>query len=59
MLLLIEAVDAAALQALLRPLPHYGRQSWLVFEAGRALARGVWPSQDSPLTVRFQRPAPQ
>ncbi len=56
-LLLIEAEDSAALQSLLRPLPHYGRQSWLVFEAGRALTRGVWPSQGSPLTVRFQRSA--
>ncbi|MCW2242710.1 M1 family metallopeptidase [Azospirillum canadense] len=41
--------DAAALQALLRPLPHYGRQSWLVFDGAKAEDRGVWPASDSPL----------
>ena len=35
--------DGAALRALQRPLPHYGRQSWLVFDAARALDKGVWP----------------
>lgn len=37
--------DAAALAALERPLPHYGAQSWMVFEAGRAVAHGIWPAQ--------------
>jgi len=41
----VSARDAAALAALGRPLPHYGRQSWLVFEAGTATARGTWPSR--------------
>ncbi|MBP2292552.1 M1 family metallopeptidase [Azospirillum rugosum] len=41
--------DAAALQSLLRPLPHYGRQSWLVFAGTKAEDRGVWPAGDSPL----------
>jgi len=35
--------DATALTALLRPLPHYGGQSYLVFDGSRAVARGVWP----------------
>lgn len=39
----ISAQDAASLAALERPLPHYGAQSWLVFEGPRALARGAWP----------------
>ncbi len=43
-LAVISARDAAALQALARPLPHYGRQSWLVFEGGKAVDRGVWPT---------------
>ena len=43
--LVITAQDAAALEALLRPLPHYGRQSWLVFDGAKAIDRGVWPSQ--------------
>jgi len=41
-LLAISARDAAALQALLRPLPHYGKQSWLVFDGAKAVDRGVW-----------------
>ncbi|WP_085557357.1 M1 family metallopeptidase [Azospirillum agricola] len=48
-LLVVSGADAAALQALLRPLPHYGRQSWLVFDGARAADRGVWPVGDSPL----------
>ena len=36
--------DAAALLELQRPLPHYGAQSYLVFEGARAVRRGVWPA---------------
>jgi hypothetical protein len=49
----VSARDAKALAALGRPLPHYGRQSWLVFEGGTATARGTWPSR--PQSVRFDR----
>lgn len=42
-LAVISGQDAAALNALQRGLPHYGGQSWLVFEQGRAINRGVWP----------------
>lgn len=45
------ARDAAALAALARPLPHYGSQSWLAFEDGRLLARGVWPAPGPLLPV--------
>ena len=41
-LAVISANDTAALRGLLRPLPHYGAQSWLVFEGSRLLDRGVW-----------------
>jgi aminopeptidase N len=41
--LCISARDATALRSLVRPLPHYGRQSWLVFEGAKAIERGVWP----------------
>ena len=41
-LAVVSAQDAAALEAVLRPLPHYGSQSWLVFEGSRAIDRGVW-----------------
>lgn len=40
----VSARDAEALRSLQRPLPHYGAQSWLVFEDGRALERGTWPA---------------
>ena len=40
----ISGKDAQALQALLRPLPHYAAQSWLVFEGARLLERGIWPA---------------
>ena len=47
----VSARDAEALAALERPLPHYGAQSWLVFDGRRALARGVWPLQDKPTPI--------
>ncbi|MFN0314211.1 MAG: M1 family metallopeptidase [Burkholderiales bacterium] len=43
-MLFICVADAASLQALMRPLPHYGSQSYLIFEGGKAIERGVWPS---------------
>ncbi|MGP1680529.1 MAG: M1 family metallopeptidase [Burkholderiales bacterium] len=43
--LLVSARDAQSLAALSRPLPHYGRESYLVFEGARMLARGTWPTQ--------------
>jgi hypothetical protein len=44
-LTVVAARDEAALAELARPLPHYGRQSWLVFDGTTAIARGVWPSR--------------
>ena len=54
-LLVVAADDVAALEALLRPLPHYGGKSYLVFEGRHALETGTWPVQHSPLTRRFDR----
>ncbi|MEZ5934216.1 MAG: M1 family aminopeptidase [Alphaproteobacteria bacterium] len=51
--LVVEADDPDALGALLRPLPHYGRQSYLVFHSGRVTDKGVWPTGDNALTRRF------
>jgi len=42
---IVSARDAQSLEALLRPLPHYGGQSYVVFDGAKAIARGVWPSQ--------------
>ncbi len=41
--LVVSADSSAALEALLRPLPHYGRQSYVLFDGGRAQRRGLWP----------------
>jgi hypothetical protein len=43
-LLVIAADNNAALEALLRPLPHYGSESYLIFEQGKVIERGVWPA---------------
>mgnify|MGYP002725595434 CR=1 FL=1 len=54
-LLIVEANDAEALKALLRPLPHYGRRGYLVFNGSKATSDGVWPSQAGPLTILFDK----
>jgi len=41
--LVVSAQSTAQLQALLRPLPHYGGQSYVLFDDGRAQSRGIWP----------------
>lgn len=51
----ISARDADALRALARPLPHYGAQSWVVFDGRRAIERGVWPSPGRLIPVRVER----
>ena len=50
-LAIISGRDAAALNALQRGLPHYGGQSWLVFEQGRAIDKGVWPASVPEIAV--------
>jgi hypothetical protein len=52
----VSAEGADALRALLRPLPHYGRQSYLIFEGPRVVERGVWPTQ--PPAWRFAEEGP-
>ena len=41
--LVVSAESTVQLQALLRPLPHYGGQSYVLFDEGRAQSRGLWP----------------
>lgn len=52
-LAVVSVRDADALAALLRPLPHYGGESYLAFDGSKAIARGVWPAR--PQTVRVAR----
>jgi len=51
--LVVEARDDDALAALLRPLPHYSRNSYLVFEGRKMVEKGTWPSGDNALTQHF------
>lgn len=53
-LAVVSARDAEALRALLRPLPHYGAQSWLVFDGGRAQSYGSWPADTPAVAVTVQ-----
>ena len=50
-LAVISGQDAPALSALQRVLPHYGGQSWLVFEQGRVIDKGIWPAGIPEITV--------
>ena len=51
-LAVVSARDAASLAALTRPLPHYGRQSYVVFEGANAIERGAWPARVQVVTLR-------
>ncbi|MDO9310544.1 MAG: hypothetical protein Q7T85_02485, partial [Nitrosomonas sp.] len=41
----MSAKDAASLEALIRPLPHYRRQSYITFDGRQAVEKGIWPVQ--------------
>jgi hypothetical protein len=54
-LALVSADDPQALASMQRALPHYGRQSWLVFEADRVVQQGAWPVAAQALPLGPQR----
>ncbi len=56
LLAIISGQDAAALNALQRGLPHYGGQSWLIFEQGRAINKGIWPASTPEIKVASTAP---
>ena len=43
--IVVSAKDASSLYALVRPLPHYGRQSYVVFDGAKVIERGTWPAK--------------
>ncbi len=47
----IAAGAADDLIALQRPLPHYGRESWLVFNAAKVVDKGIWPARAERIRV--------
>jgi hypothetical protein len=56
--MLVGVTDARALEALARPLPHYGGYGWLAFAAGERLGRGRWPVREAALTWRAEGHGP-
>ncbi len=51
-LVFLLADTPAALAAMQRALPHYGRQSWLVFQDDRVGGQGAWPAAVPWLALR-------
>jgi len=51
---IVLSADTESLPGIVGKLPHYGRNSYLVFEGGKALERGVWEAAGSPLRVDFR-----
>jgi hypothetical protein len=51
-LVFVMAETPAALAAMQRSLPHYGRQSWLLFQDARVTGQGAWPPVVPPLALR-------
>jgi hypothetical protein len=51
----VAADSPQALAGLQRALPHYGRQSWLVFEDGRMVGQGTWPVTAQALVLGSDR----
>ena len=49
--LVITARDTEALAALATPLPHYGRQSWLVVDGRKVTHRGIWPARPALMQI--------
>ena len=49
----LESMVAGRIAALARPLPHYGRMGYLVFDGARAVEHGNWPAGAGPLRVRL------
>jgi aminopeptidase N len=52
----VSANDAKALEALARPLPHYGGQSWLVFAGSKSVDRGTWPVSGVAVAIKESAP---
>lgn len=50
-LAIISAKDVESLEALIRPLPHYGRQSYIAFDGRQAIEKGIWPMQVQRMVV--------
>lgn len=52
---ILSARDNDSLRALGRTLPHYGRQSYLVYDGATVIEKGVWPAQTPVIKVQANR----
>jgi aminopeptidase N len=52
-LVVVAGNDAAALRAAAGPLPHYGRQSYVVLDGAKVIDRGLWEPAANPLRVEL------
>ena len=50
---LLDAARPEDVAALGRKVPHYGKYSYLVFDDGNNVDKGIWPAGDSPLRERI------
>lgn len=50
-LAVISANDAVSLNALIRPLPHYGRQSYVIFDGSKMIDQGAWPVKTQTVAI--------
>ena len=50
---IVAADSLKSLEALLRPLPHYGRRGYMAFQGSKAVVKGNWPLSDSGIVYRF------
>jgi hypothetical protein len=51
-LALVMTEKPEVLVTLQRSMPHYGRQSWLVFQDGRVVGQGAWPVPAQTLSLQ-------
>ena len=58
-LAIVAADEAGALRAIVRPLPHYGGESFVVFRGSEAVKKGLWPPGPSPLQVSLPTRSPR
>jgi hypothetical protein len=38
-----------------RKITHYGKYSYLAFQSGKNMDKGIWPVEDSPLVYEWER----
>jgi len=50
----VAAKDYESLEAILRPLPHYGRSGYIAFNGRQTITKGSVAPQDTPLKIFFR-----